>query len=468
MRSLRSATGVVARGCRRWQSNLVDGSEEDEFGRPVGLPEGLSKDYLLQEPQYWIERYNAKAKYTSANDVSGKRMIPTERNEGEPLFNTNPDLGTEGFTMDVTAASKVQFKHTNRDEIFVPVFNQEKEEVRTIQLDSYIFGRPPETDVLSQMYAYELDRQRGYGGIKKMHRSEVPGPKSALAPHPAGINQGQGEWHNNKRFRKSHGGGFTRGYRKHRDIRRDVPSDVQSRFMRMALTLKLMKDRLIILDELKFPTDSVDLMRDWANQWGFDRTRLGAYIIDGGPRHTPSQEMHKNSYWSNIFTYGIQIQEPRSFNGYDCLRYHYCVITEGALSQFEDFFNAEKAMMLPPHLKKKLRVPLAELGEKEAYFPTIEEEIANEMAEMETDKIEARLLDDPWLNGKRWDANTQRINAHRKMVSQNIPRLGQPIGTDIREYWESKDTRLPSEEGERQLHEYTMPWKVGGNSDKWY
>eukprot|EP00662_Eupelagonemidae_sp_cell21_P029119 gene29119-46319_t len=53
-----------------------------------------------------------------------------------------------------------------------------------------------------------------------------------------------------------------------REKRFDLPVQKQSEVLRMALTLKLNKERLIILDDLQFPVPSVELVRDWAHAWG--------------------------------------------------------------------------------------------------------------------------------------------------------------------------------------------------------
>ena len=191
-----------------------------------------------------------------------------------------------------------------------------------------------------------------------------------------------------------------------------------------------------MVEDFNFPVASVDVLRDWANTWGLDRDRHMAYIIDGGSEKAPSMEMHKNNYWTNIFCYGLQVQEMRSMNGLDILRHHYCVLTEGALVQLEDFFRTEKAHKLPPHLKHKTSVPLAELGEKdEIDWGTLEEEAAYAVAESEYAQFkDSKHMHDPWLNGKRWDANEARIAQHRKFISGKLPRLGSPIPSDIREY----------------------------------
>ena len=206
-------------------------------------------------------------------------------------------------------------------------------------------------------------------------------------------------------------------------------------YLRQALTVKLQKEKLIVIEDFNFPTNSVDVMRDWANSWGFDRDRTMAYIIDGGSADVPSVEMNPDVYWTNIFVYGIQVQNIRSLNGLDILRHHYLVLTEGVLSQLEDFFRDEKAAKLPPHMHKKMTVPLAELGEKEFDWSSIEAEAAYETHEAELPQFnESRTLDDPWLNGRRWDANEERIKVDRRKISDQLPRLGSSINTDIRKY----------------------------------
>eukprot|EP01061_Rhynchopus_euleeides_P016232 TRINITY_DN27480_c0_g2_i1.p1 TRINITY_DN27480_c0_g2~~TRINITY_DN27480_c0_g2_i1.p1 ORF type:complete len:489 (+),score=129.73 TRINITY_DN27480_c0_g2_i1:43-1467(+) len=466
------ATRVAPRGaqCARVSDRVGPHAEwyqdeEDEAGRPLSCPAGLgAEDLLPLEKEYWKTRFEES--HSNQNiDRPGKQTIPTDRAANEPYFNTNPAVpDSNPLHLDSTLASRVPMVGCCPDEIVVPVFNLDKEQVGVRKLDPYIFGCAPEADILFQMWRYELRRATGFGGWEKLNPRAAPGPTRRLlpwymAPHTVGKVQRNGSW----RSITNISGATERGSRRLTDNRTDVSPMHQSLFLRQALTLKLMKERLIIVEDFNFPVASVDVMRDWVNSWGFDRERHMAYVIDGGSASAPSQEMHENNYWTNIFCYGLQVQEMRSMNGLDILRHHYCVMTEGALVQHEKFFQNEKAGYMPPHLRKKTSVPLADLGETDYDWATIEEEAAFEVANMEDANFtDSRTLHDPWLNGKRWDANEARIKDHRRFISEHLPRVGSPINTDIRKYWEGKGVRLPDRNSPRNpahiLPEAKLAW----------
>eukprot|EP01064_Diplonema_japonicum_P005385 TRINITY_DN13617_c0_g1_i1.p1 TRINITY_DN13617_c0_g1~~TRINITY_DN13617_c0_g1_i1.p1 ORF type:complete len:464 (+),score=102.52 TRINITY_DN13617_c0_g1_i1:44-1435(+) len=440
--------------------------DEDEWGRPLGVPAGLSPEDLTPKEEYWKSRFYSHTR-NSTTDVAGRRALREDKLETEHYFDSNPAALEEGVDLDdVDLACKVPFPMVSQEKIVVPVYDMHKNTVGTRQLDSYTFGRAPTTSRLSDAYSHELFRKSGYGGWEKPNRKIAPGPDGQLKPHRVGTH-GKGVWHHNFKHVPNVGGGAKKGSTRWVDQRRDYSQKTQSEMLREALSLKLLKERLIIVDEVKFPTASVDLVRDWANSWGFDRDRQMAYIIDGGSWDMPSQEMHKNSYWTNVFTYGIQVQELRSMNAMDIMRYHYVVLTEGALKQLGDFWRFEKASCLPPHIKNKLTVKLADLDEKEWDWASIEEEAAYEVMleeEAMADKHDRRS-DDPWLNGKRWDANEDRIKKHRKFVADNLPRLGEPIPDNIRDYWETQRVQLEPQAPVQT--EYTLPWQVNNSRDTW-
>eukprot|EP00754_Rhynchopus_humris_P038433 Rhum_TRINITY_DN21051_c0_g1::Rhum_TRINITY_DN21051_c0_g1_i1::g.173027::m.173027/K02926/RP-L4, MRPL4, rplD; large subunit ribosomal protein L4 len=464
---MRATAGVRRAAVRRavQRANVTTGPnaewntyEEDEHGRPrVCLP-GLGEAELKTEPAYWISDIEGR-RANSRTDVPGRQALQQNKEADQPYFNMNPDV--EGLQLDVNLANQVPLHNVNQDEIVVPVFNLEKEQVGTRKLDSYIFGKAPEADVLSQMWHWELAKRKGFGGQQVLHHRYVPGPAGQLKSKknaPLQVAGGRRE-SNHKRVR-SIGGGAETKTSDHRDMRFDVSPEHQSRFLRQALTVKLQKERLIVVEDFNFPTNSVDVLRDWTNSWGFDRDRTMAYIVDGGSASMPSVEMNPEVYWANLFVYGIQVQNIRSLNGLDILRHRYLVVTEGVLTQLEDFFRDEKAARLPPHMHKKMTVPLAELGEKEFDWASIEAEAAYETSEAELPQFNnSRTLDDPWLNGRRWDANEERIKVSRRSISDQLPRLGSSINTDIRKYWESKGVRLPPHEDEGR--EYMLPPQKG-------
>ncbi|KAJ9459420.1 50S ribosomal protein L4 [Diplonema papillatum] len=457
-RQLRQCAGEAATKFVSKYKEVQVLDEEDEFGRPTGLPRGLTPEELRPAREYFLDRV-AKKPSSSTLDVAGRRTLRTKQPH-EPYFNTNPKPGPEDpLTLDVTLASRVPFPSCNMDPIEVPVFNMEKDQVSTRKLDPYIWGLSPDVDRLAQVYFYELKAKSGWGGWHKQHRSFVPGPQNQLVQHMAAPGQAHTRQSNYKQHATA-GGGSIIGNQVHKDLRRERPAHLQSMYLRQSLTLKLLKERLIVVDKFEFPTASVDLMRDWANSWGFDRDRLMAYVVDGGSKHCPSQEMHPNNYWANIFCYGIQVQEVRSLTGYEAMRHHYLVMTEGALEQLDEFYKIEKAATLPPHLKKKVQYPLPDLGEAEWSWGSVEEEAAFEVAAVEEEQqygagTGMRTLDDPWLNGQRWDENEANIRAHRKAVAAHLPRAGDPIDDDVREYWQSRKVRLNPSEDEGP--EYLVP-----------
>jgi len=346
-------------------------------------------------------------------------------------------------------------------------------------LDNYVFGRVPEAHSLYQIMNYELARRQGFGGWFKYRKDEAPGARSRFFSHTngpgrtkrstGGGRKGALSWQRNLQSHNSWSGAdagkHSRGAKSRwTDQRYDLAPLKQSEGLRMALTMKLNKEQLIIIDDLKFPVPSIEIMRDWSHSWGFDRDRMMAYIIDGGTQWAPRMEMDKNNFWTNVFVYGLQIQETRSVNAYDALRYRYLVMTEGAVTQLERFFDAEKVASLPPHVAAKMTHKLADLDEKEWDWTTVDEEGAWEVAKEEEKMLDGfRDLDDPWLNGQRWDDNEQRIREHRKYVASNLPRLGDPINDDMREYWEGQQTRLPPVDELPAEKEYQHPWQVNKN-----
>eukprot|EP01063_Lacrimia_lanifica_P014218 TRINITY_DN20853_c0_g1_i1.p1 TRINITY_DN20853_c0_g1~~TRINITY_DN20853_c0_g1_i1.p1 ORF type:complete len:486 (+),score=166.67 TRINITY_DN20853_c0_g1_i1:128-1459(+) len=433
--------------------------EEDEFGRPTCVPQGLSVAELmpLAEHDYWGTNFD-KTEAAMMYDEPGNRALPKRaRKEGEAMFNTNPK---GEFRIDDDLVNKATvFRNVNSDVIEVPVYNLQKQVVGTRKLDSYIFGTSPETDMLFQAWKYELQVARGYGGFRSFNRAIAPGPHANHRQRQRSQSDQGRTWYKNDKDREQISGA-ARYTTEWRDKRVDASVEKQSEFLRQALSLKLNKERLIIVEDFNFPTESVDLLRDWTNSWGFDRDRMMAYIVDGGSAMLPTQEVGSNVRWSSVFTYGLKVAPPREMTSLDVMRHHYCVLTEGTLKQLSELFNEEKASRIPPHLMRKIHVPLAELGETdEQPFVTVEDETGYEMAQMEKEQYAAedgqRWYQDPWLNGKEWDANEKRINAHRKMVSEHLPRLGEPIGHDIRSYWQGEKTRLPT--GQTQEPEYMYP-----------
>eukprot|EP00756_Hemistasia_phaeocysticola_P040287 Hpha_TRINITY_DN16856_c0_g2::TRINITY_DN16856_c0_g2_i1::g.152339::m.152339 len=460
-------------------AELVTVAGEDEFGRPTDVPPGLTADNLIGEHEYWMERFQ-NARMNSTTDVAGRRMVPTKPGDTGFLFDPRApaDTETNPLTME-NLSHRIHFPGCTNEKLEVPVFNMKKEQVGTRVLDNYVFGRVPEAHTLFQIMEYELKRRQGFGGWMKYRRDEAPGARAKFMTHLnapgqvrrdlGGGRRGVRSWHPNLQYKTGWSGADTgkhsrQGRSRWQDQRRDLSPFKQSDGLRMAMTMKLNKEQLIIIDDLKFPVPSIEIMRDWSHSWGFDRDRLMAYIIDGGTQWAPRMEMDPNNFWTNVFTYGLQIQEPRSLNAYDALRYRYLVMTEGAITQLERFFDPEKSAMLPPHIASKMTHKLADLDEKEWDWTTVDEEGAWEVAKEEEKNLDGfRDLDDPWLNGQRWDENEKRIREHRKFVASNLPRLGDPINDDMREYWESRDTRLPPEDELPAEGEYQHPWQYNRN-----
>eukprot|EP01062_Namystynia_karyoxenos_P031711 TRINITY_DN23496_c0_g1_i1.p1 TRINITY_DN23496_c0_g1~~TRINITY_DN23496_c0_g1_i1.p1 ORF type:complete len:509 (+),score=153.10 TRINITY_DN23496_c0_g1_i1:94-1527(+) len=434
--------------------------DEDEFGRPSGCPPGLTKEQLHPRREFWVPRLQAWRGFDPTDRV-GRRQLRTRKSANEPYWNPNPDVSPEDPLTLRNVAGRVPFPNVNPDPIEVPVFNMQKQQVGTRKLDQYVFGCVPEANSMFVGTNWEMCQRLGYGGWFEYNRQEAPGVKGHFIDHLFGPGQSKQKWQGNLGTVEQVSGAQRFPPTRWRDRRFDIGPLKQSEVLRMALSLKLLKERLIVVDEIRFAAPSVEVVRDWAHAWGFDRDRLMAYIIDGGTKWAPTQEMDRNSFWTNIFVYGLQVQEPRSLNMYDTLKYHYLVLTEGALEQIERFFDPEKAMRLPPHVRNKMTHQLAELGEKEWEWTTVEEEGAWEVAKMDEKTLDGyRDLDDPWLNGKRWDENERRVQQHRVFVSNHLPREGDPINDDMRDYWRTQNVNMPRDPESPPMAEYGSPQQV--------
>ena len=201
-------------------------AEEDEMGRPLCCPPGLGAKELLPQEEYWQARFDAEP-WNSNYDRPGNQMKPTERAEGAPYFNTNPDVGDNPLTLDTALASRVPMQGCCPDEINVPVFDLDKNQVGVRKLDPYIFGCAPEADMLHQMWNYELSRASGFGGWERLDRRDAPGPTRRLVPWYKGPGTRSNRRHGNWKAVNTVSGAAPHSRRK-ADLRRDADADHQS------------------------------------------------------------------------------------------------------------------------------------------------------------------------------------------------------------------------------------------------
>ena len=235
MMLMRATAGVRRAAVRHavQQANVSTGPnaewntyEEDEHGRPKVCLPGLGEAELKTEHAYWISSIeNNRSNWRT--DVPGRQALQQNKEADQPYFNTNPDM--DGLQLDRNLANQVPLHNVNQDEIVVPVFNLEKEQVGTRKLDSYVFGKAPEADVLSQMWGWELAQRKGFGGQQVLHHKYVPGPAGQLKSKknaPGTVAGGRRE-SNHKRV-KDVGGGVETRSSDFKDQRYDVNPDHQS------------------------------------------------------------------------------------------------------------------------------------------------------------------------------------------------------------------------------------------------
>lgn len=127
-----------------------------------------------------------------------------------------------------------------------PVYNQEAEQVGTIELADGIFGLPLNQDLLYQVVTSQVSNQRQVLAHAK-GRSEVRGG-------------GKKPWQQKGTGRARHGstrspiwrgGGVTHGPTKERNFKKQINKKMMQKALRVALSSKARDGQLVIVDSLK-------------------------------------------------------------------------------------------------------------------------------------------------------------------------------------------------------------------------
>ncbi|KNH01782.1 LSU ribosomal protein L4p (L1e) [Perkinsela sp. CCAP 1560/4] len=300
-------------------------------------------------------------------------------------------------------------RNTLKVPIVVPVFSLEGEVTHTMELDPYIFGQYPKTEVMHWAWDYWDKRCQNFScqwdyDLRELYRSrKKEWPSSGTGLKRAGP-------------RKGHRYVWGASVKAQKPWNRWMPQQVPEKWREancMAITTKLLQGKLQIVERLTLPEPTNAEFRKLCKRmkWDVRHTGGGVLFIDGGSRITPSKEFDRAFFYGsfvdgrlkvvrpvincdppvnwNLYRQKLSYHGPKGpknpvplnrFNVFDCLDHDRLVITEGAVLQMENELLLDKYNSLPPHIRAQL--------ENENFFGrnkhyTIEDEVAIRTEEVE-------------------------------------------------------------------------------------
>ena len=342
---------------------------------------------------------------------------------------------------------------TLKTNIVVPVHNiQDGSISHTRQLDPYIFGRYPQMVQMSMNSTYWQVRCQNYSTMWDYENREIW--RKAKKNYP---NTGMGM--SRQSDRKNHHfpwGGRKRPSKPWNMLMPTMSVMTWHKSNRMALTLKMLQGKLMVVDRLSLPEPTREAFLDLSQRMGWDVRHNGGGVLfmDGGSRITQSIEFDRNFFFGSFFNGRVKLVRPtilmdeqydynrtaansnfkgpkgaknpipvNRFNCYDALDHHLLVVSEGAIIQLEQEMLYHKISMLPPHIRQQLpALGMADspvLGDCPMPLDTIEMEVAGRTEEQEA-KMYAPFYDNPYKPWAGEEKASYTVDAVDGIISRHV------------------------------------------------
>jgi hypothetical protein len=340
-----------------------------------------------------------------------------------------------------------------KENIVVPVHSIRDGSIsHTRQLDPYVFGRYPHPTLMSVNATYWAVRCQNFSSMWDYETREIW--RKAQKNWP---NTGMGM--SRQSNRKNHHfpwGGRSRPAKPWNMLMPSMNILTWHKSNRMALTLKMLQGKLMVVDRLTLPEPTREAFLDLSMRMGWDVRHKGGGVLfmDGGSRLTQSMEFDRNFFFGSFFNGRVKLVRPtilmeeqydynrtaananfkgpkgpknpipiNRFNCCDALEHHLLVISEGAIIQLEQEMLPHKIAMLPPHIRRQLpdmgMFDSPVLGDCAMPLDTIEMEAAGRMEEREAGMYEPHY-DNPY---KPWADERQAsysVDAVDGVISRHV------------------------------------------------
>eukprot|EP00760_Papus_ankaliazontas_P032197 PhM_4_TR5682/c0_g1_i1/m.73921/K02926/RP-L4, MRPL4, rplD; large subunit ribosomal protein L4 len=332
----------------------------------------------------------------------------------------------------------VYLYNTIKVPIIFPVFNLSGEVTHTREVDPFVFGQYPHSQLLYWGYDYWDRRCQDFIVQNDYEISEVYKPDKK-------------EWPNAGSGRKRAGNRKTSRYawgarnKSTKPWRRFMPTqkpDMWRRANSMALTTKMLQGKLQVVEKLTLQEPTKDAFMELCSRMGWDtrHTGGGVLFIDGGSRIAPTKDYDRNFFYGSFINGKVKVMRPtvdceeainwnrsrarlsylgpkgpqnpvpiNHFNVYDALTHDRVVITEGAIEQIETEMMIPKYRELPAHIRNQLPM---EGGFDKRGVLTIQEEVAGRIEESEVGMYQGYYDNpyEPWADEDRASYSVSEVD----------------------------------------------------------
>lgn len=205
----------------------------------------------------------------------------------------------------------------------VKVYNQNKEELREIELPKEIFEVEINSDLIHQVVLGQRSNKRQGTAQAKMRGEVSGGGKKPWRQKGTGRAR-----HGSTRSPLWRGGGVTFGPRADRNYKKTIPAKMRRKALAMVLSAKAKENMILVIDKLDFGKPNTKQMKKVLNT---------LFLKDGSGMLVLSK-MDKNLILSirNIpKTMSIQAKD---LNVLDLLNYKYVVVSETGIKKIKETF----------------------------------------------------------------------------------------------------------------------------------
>ncbi|MBU2544833.1 50S ribosomal protein L4 [Patescibacteria group bacterium] len=205
----------------------------------------------------------------------------------------------------------------------VKVYNQNKEELKEIELPKEIFEVEVNSDLIHQVVLGQQSNRRQGTAQAKMRGEVSGGGKKPWRQKGTGRAR-----HGSTRSPLWKGGGITFGPRSDRNYKKTIPTKMRRKALIMVLSAKAKESMVIVVDKLDFNKPETKQMKKVLNTL-FLKDGSGILVLS---------KMDKNLILSirNIpKTMSIQAKD---LNVLDLLNYKYVVVSEAGIKKIKDVF----------------------------------------------------------------------------------------------------------------------------------
>lgn len=192
----------------------------------------------------------------------------------------------------------------------------------TVDLSDDVFGLDPRADLLHRMVRYQLAKRRA-GNSSSQDRSQV-NATTAKMYRQKGTGRAR---HGSKKAPIFRGGGKSFGP-KPRSFAHDLPKKVRALALKHALSAKVKKDELIVIDSCELKGGKTNALKSRFAKLGF----VSALIIDGATVEESFARAARNIP-------RVDVLPVQGINVYDILRHDKLVLTKAALEALEARFK---------------------------------------------------------------------------------------------------------------------------------